>query len=740
MQFKTRTPSSNLAARAGHWSAQHRKAAIWGWLALVVAAVMIGGTLGTKTLSNDQSGVGESGQAQQTFAKAFPDSASETVLVQSGRAKAVDPSFRAAVGGVERRLNRLGFVRNVQGPYDRGAAGERVSADSHSALIDFKIPDTNRIDPQKKVDVALNAVATARRAHPGFRIEEIGSASAENAVSASISDDFQRAELTSLPITLLILVIVFGALVAAGVPLLLALTAVAATIGLIGPISEISPVAETINSVVLLIGLAVGVDYSMFYLRREREERAAGKGERASLEAAAATSGRAVLVSGFTVMAAMAGMYVAGDPTFASLATGTILVVAVAVVGSLTVLPAVLAWLGDRVERGRVPLVRRLSGKSGGGGAWAAITKRVLRRPLVSALVAGGVLVALAIPAFSLKTADSGADALPRNLPIVHTYDRIQAAFPGGFSPANVVVSGTGVSSPQAKAAMSELRRRALADGHSFGGPITTERSRDGSVVVLDIPLAGSGTDAQSNAALAKLREHLIPSTLGTVPGLTAQVTGDTASSVDFSALLSSRMPWVFAFVLGAAFLLLLVTFRSLVIPLTAIGLNLLSVGAAYGVLVWIFQEGHLEGLLGFQSPGAITSWLPLFLFVVLFGLSMDYHVFILTRIREAYDRGMPTEGAVAHGIQTTASVVTSAAAVMVAVFGIFATLSFLDFKEMGVGLAIAIAIDATIIRGVLLPATMKLLGDRNWYLPRSLCWLPRVGGRREPEPSEVRA
>ncbi len=740
MQLGTRTPSSNLAARAGRWSAQHRKAAIWGWLALVVAAVMIGGTLGTKTLSDDQSGVGESGRADQTLAKAFPESASETVLVESAHAKAGEPAFHGAVDGVERRLSRLGFVRDVQGPYDPGADGERISADGHSALIDFKIPDTNRIDPKQKVDVALNAVATARRAHPGFRIEEIGSASAENAVSASISDDFQRAELTSLPITLLILVLVFGALVAAGVPLLLALTAVAAAIGLIGPISHISPVAETINSVVLLIGLAVGVDYSMFYLRREREERAAGRGERASLEAAAATSGRAVLVSGITVMAAMAGMYVAGDPTFASLATGTILVVAVAVAGSLTVLPAVLAWLGDRVEVGRLPLVKRLSADGERGGLWSRITERVLRRPLVSALIAAAVLVALAIPAFSLKTADSGADALPRNLPIVHTYDRIQAAFPGGFSPAQVVVSGDEASSPRAASAMHELRRRVLADRRSFGRPITTDRSRDGSVAVLNVPLAGSGTNDRSNAALARLRDQLIPSTLGRVPGVTAQVTGDTAISGDFNDLLSARMPWVFAFVLGAAFLLLLMTFRSLVIPLTAIGLNLLSVGAAYGVLVWIFQEGHLEGLLGFQSPGAITSWLPLFLFVVLFGLSMDYHVFILTRIREAYDRGMPTERAVAHGVKTTASVVTSAAAVMVAVFGIFATLSFLDFKEMGIGLAVAIAIDATVIRAVLLPATMKLLGDRNWYLPRSLRWLPRVGGRRERRPSEVSA
>jgi RND superfamily putative drug exporter len=242
------------------------------------------------------------------------------------------------------------------------------------------------------------------------------------------------------------------------------------------------------------------------------------------------------------------------------------------------------------------------------------------------------------------------------------------------------------------------------------------------------VPLAGDGTNSRSEAALGKLRDRLIPATVGAVPGATAQVGGEAASSVDFNDLLGQRVPWVFAFVLGMAFLLLLVSFRSLVIPLTAIGLNLLSVGAAYGVIVWVFQEGHLEGLLDFHSTGTITAWLPLFLFVVLFGLSMDYHVFILTRIREAYDRGMSTEAAVSHGLRTTAGVVTSAAAVMVAVFSIFATLSFLDFKEMGVGLAAAILIDATVIRGVLLPAVMKLLGERNWYLPRWLEWLPRVG------------
>jgi uncharacterized membrane protein YdfJ with MMPL/SSD domain len=727
----------NLAAQAGRWSARHRKLAIWGWIGLVVAAVALGSALGTRTLDNDSAAVGESGRADRTVAAAFPQSAVESVLVQARAADADRARLLAAATDVEARLARLPFVRRLRGPRP---GGERVSADGRSALVEFQIPENNRIDPVDKVDGAIAVAAAAQRAYPDLRIAEVGDASGEKAFSESIGKDFQRAEVSALPLTLAILIVVFGALVAAGVPLLLALTAVAATIGLLGPLSHLSPISEQVNSVVLLIGLAVGVDYSMFYLRREREERAAGNSERASLEAAAATSGRAILISGFTVMIAMAGMYVAGDPTFASMATGTILVVAVAMVGSLTVLPALLAWLGDRVERGRVPLLGSLKRGRVGSRLWSATVDRVLRRPLLSALAAAGLLVALAIPALGLHTASSGVDALPRDLEVVRTYERIQASFPGGEDPAEVVVSAADVDAPAVRAAVAQLRRRVLADRRHFGSPVSVDVSPNRRVAVVDVPLAGNGTDARSGAALDRLRSRLVPATVGALPGARADVTGNTAESKDFNDLLVQRMPWVFAFVLAATFVLLLLTFRSIAIPLTAIGLNLLSVGAAYGVIVWVFQHGHLEGLLGFHSNGAITSWLPLFLFVVLFGLSMDYHVFILTRIREAYDRGMPTEQAIAHGIKTTAGVVTSAAAVMVAVFAVFATLSFLDFKEMGVGLAVAILIDATVVRAVLLPATMMLLGERNWQMPRTLGWLPRVGGHSAPRSGELGA
>jgi RND superfamily putative drug exporter len=445
---------------------------------------------------------------------------------------------------------------------------------------------------------------------------------------------------------------------------------------------------------------------------------------------AAATSGRAVLVSGLTVMLAMAGMYLGGAPTFTSFATGTIIVVAVAVVGSLTVLPALLAWLGDRIEKGGVPIVKNQPWNAGESTVWSRILNPVLRHPAVSAVAATGLLLVLAIPTLHIHTATGGVDTLPQDLSVIKTYNKVQAAFPGGPIPALVAVSADDVTTPEVSGAVKDLQKQAAASP-SFGQPITTLISPDRTVEEVDIPLAGDGSDSKSRAALTELRDQLIPATIGQVPTATAEVGGFTADSQDFNETLKSHVFLVFAFVLSAAFLLLLVTFRSIVIPIKAIVLNLLSVGAAYGVLVWIFQEGHLESLLGFQSNGAIVAWMPLFLFVVLFGLSMDYHVFILTRIREAYDRGRSTEDAVTHGIKTTAGVVTSAAVVMISVFAIFATLSLLIFKELGVGLAVAVLIDATIIRGVLLPATMKLLGDWNWYLPKWLEWIPRVGPAR---------
>ncbi|MDA0168867.1 MMPL family transporter [Solirubrobacter taibaiensis] len=723
-------PKRNLAARAGHWSARHRKTAIFGWLAFVVIAFVLGGAIGTNSLEPEDSGNGSSATADKAIANAdFPDKADEQILItaRGGRLTTADPQFREGVDAVVAKLEKTPHTSEIQSPFADGNEGQ-ISKDQDAALVTFSIPGDGELTDER-VDATLAATAAVQKQHPDLRIEQFGDASADKALSASLDDDFKRAEFLSLPITLLILVFAFGALVAAGVPLLLGITAVIGTLGLVGPISQIVPMEESAASVILLIGLAVGVDYSMFYLRRKMEERDAGRSSEAALEFAAATSGKAVLVSGLTVLIAMAGMFIAGNAVFTSFAIGTMLVVAVAMIGSVTVLPAVLSKLGDNVEKGRVPYISRLRHRNHGESrAWAFVIDRALRRPVLAVVLSTGLLLALAYPALDMRLINPGVAGLPHDLPVMQTYERIQGEFPGGPLPAVIVVEADDVTTPDVTKGIEALTA-------SASGPVNTIVSPSKEVAIVSIPLPGNGTDDTSEAALATLRDKTIPATIDRVPGTTANVTGMTAGSKDFNDRMNSRLPFVFAFVLGLAFLLLLVTFRSIVIPLKAIILNLLSVGAAYGVVTWIFQDGHLEGVLNFESVGGITSWLPLFMFVILFGLSMDYHVFILSRIREAFDRGESTEDAISHGIKATAGVVTSAAMVMVAVFAIFATLSMIEFKQMGVGLAVAILLDATLVRAVLLPAAMKLLGERNWYLPKRLGWLPKWDHEPTPEP-----
>jgi uncharacterized membrane protein YdfJ with MMPL/SSD domain len=732
----------NIAARAGRWSAQHRKAAIIGWFAFVLVAWAIGNALSTKQLGDSQtSRTGDSGRADAVLRSAFKRDYAEQVLVQA-RNGTTAADVRRGAQDVIRRITATGDATRIRSPLTAGNSGQ-LSDHGRSALVTFNVKGTagdSQYDHVDKVDPLLAATASAARANRSLRIEQFGDASVQKAVEKSVNDDLAKATSLSLPITLAILIVAFGALTAAGVPLLLALTSVVATMGLIAIPSHIAPVDSAVAEIILLIGMAVGVDYALFYLRRERDERAAGKGPEAALEAAAATSGRSVLVSGLTVMTAMAGMYFTGDATFQSYATGGIIVVAVAVLGSLTVLPAVLSKLGDKVMKGRVPIIGRRREEGRASRGWSFVLDAVLRRPAVAGSIAAALLVALTIPAFGMKTGNSGVTGLPQDLPVTKALNRAQAAFPGSGTPAQIVVQAPRVTAPAVKGALDKLERNAVASGQ-FGKQTKVTVSPDRTVEVIALPIArGTGTDSASNAALAALRNDLIPQTLGEVDGVTVNVSGLTAQSKDFNQQMGSRAPIVFAFVLAVAFLVLLVTFRSIVIPIKAIVLNLLSVGAAYGVLVQVFQKGWFESLLGFKSTGAIESWLPVFLFVVLFGLSMDYQVFIVSRIREAFDGGMKTDQAVEHGIKSTAGVVTSAAFVMVAVFAIFGSLGILFLKEMGVGLAVAIFIDATIVRAVLLPASMKLLGDWNWYLPKGLEWLPKVRGEHEPQPEPAHA
>jgi uncharacterized membrane protein YdfJ with MMPL/SSD domain len=709
--------SRGLAARMGRWSAAHWKTATLGWIGFVLVAFALGSMVGTKQVDQNAPGPGESGRMQKILDQGFRRPVGENVLIQSSSNRVGDPSFRSAIHDVVASISRVAAVENVR----RGP----VSRDGHSALVHFDIRG-NRTKAADKIQPVVDSVAAVQRAHPGFVIGDFGLASAEKGVSTAYGNDLAKAGKLSLPITLIILAVTFGALVAAGIPLLLGLTAVAATFGLIALPSHVVPVALEAYAMVLLIGLAVGVDYSMFYLKRERQERAAGRSKEAALAAAAATSGRSVLISGVTVMTAMAGMFLTGDQTFASLAFATILVVAVAVLGSLTVLPAVLSKLGDKVDRLRVPVIGRRGHDAREGGIWGGIVDRVLRRPVLSAALAVGFLVALAAPALQLHLAPQGTESFPQSLPVIKAYERMQHAFPGKALPADVVVKAADVSSPAMRAAIVRLERQAIASGRMYR-PITVAVNKAGTVADITIPIAGNGTDANSKAAFHLLRGTIVPATVGAVPNTEAGVTGTTASWQDTADKLKSDLLPVVAFVLLLAFVLMLVAFRSIVIAAKAIVLNLLSVGAAYGVLVLIFQHGIGENLIGASSANGIEVVVPLLLFVILFGLSMDYHVFIISRIREMFDRGATVDDAVSHGIKSTAGVVTSAAIVMVCVFSIFATLSTPFFKQFGIGLAVAILIDATIVRAVLLPASMKLLGDWNWYLPSWLEWLPRL-------------
>ncbi|MGB9111630.1 MAG: MMPL family transporter [Acidimicrobiales bacterium] len=707
----------NLAASAGRWSARHRRVAILGWLVIVFGAYLIGSEVGQRDLTDAEMGSGQSGAATRIIDGAFPFHTQEEVLIQGkGSVHSTSPVVTAAVTDLVRRLGTLKDVGEIRSPLS-SANRQLWSHDGRSVLVEFSVVG-NSNQAQTNVTGALAATSATARSYPQLRVEEFGTASANKALMKAFDQDFNTAEHTSLPVTLVILLVAFGSLVAAGVPLLLGFTAVIGALGLVGLLSHLLPVSQgQIGPVVLLIGLAVSVDYSMFYLRRKLEERRRGFDTDGALSVAAATSGKAVLISGITVMIAMAGMFFAGSAVFSSLAMGTMAVVAMAVVGSVTVLPAVLSWLGDHVERGRVPVIAKRR-ERGSSPVWKFVIDHVLRRPALSATLATGTLLLVAFPALSLHTVDPGTVGLPRNLSIMSTYQRIQKAFPGAPISAEVVIQAKDVTSAPVRLAVAEMGKAALRTGQ-MAGPILETVSPNHTVAVVSIAFPGNGTNAKSIAALDALRSEVIPSTIGHVNGASAYVGGATAGSVDFNSVMNAHLPIVFAFVLLLAFALLLITFRSLVIALVTIALNMLSVAAAYGVLVLIFQDGWLRSAIGAQNIGGIVNWIPLFLFVVLFGLSMDYHVLILSRIRECHELGARTADAVEEGITSTAGIITSAAVVMIAVFAIFATLSEIIFKELGVALAAAVLIDATVVRIVILPSTMKLLGEKVWYMPR---------------------
>jgi putative drug exporter of the RND superfamily len=711
------------------WSARHRKTVVFGWLGLVVVAYIIGQLLGTPNLP--QNDLGQAGQAEQTLENLGVSSPVpvEEVLIQARTPSATfasDPAMRQAVSQVAAALSRLpGAAAGIRTPFSPGGKA-LVSANDRSALVTFTVPGP-ATDDTTAVGPALSAVAAVQASHPGLLVAEAGDASGQLAISNQLSSGFGKATETSLPLTLILLAAVFGALVAAGIPVLLAITSALTAIWLLAIPGHWLPISSDTNVVVLLIGMAVGVDYSLFYLRREREERARGVPLSQAITTAARTSGRAIVVSGLTVMIALAGLTLTGYALFTGIAIGTIMVVGIAVTGSLTVLPALLSWLGDRVNKGRIPFIGRRRAAAPPSRLWAGLVRRVVRHPLLWGGMAVVVMLVIAAPLLGIRLAYP-ADDDPKGLPVVSTMNAIQAAFPQSPAPAQVVVTGKDLTGPAVTGAISELSKLAAVGG-PLREPVTASSVAGGRALIVNVTLAGNGGDTASYNALQQLRSHILPETLGRA-GVRYAVTGDTATGYDDASHLRARTPLVLAVVAVLAFCLLLLAFRSVVLPLVSIVLNLLSIGAAYGVIVWVFQDGRLQGPLGYTGFGAISPWVPLFLFVFLFGLSMDYHVFILSRIRELRQHGHATTDAITGGIASSAGVVTSAAVIMMAVFSLFVFLGQIELKMLGIGLPVAILLDATIVRGILVPAAMTLLGDRCWYLPRWLNWLPGRAAR----------
>ena len=699
-----------LVRRAASTSARRPKTMIALWLLLVVGCVTAGALTGTKQLSGPESAVGESGRAERQLEQAgLQDAATENVLVRSN-----DPATtNAAANALATKLDTLPVVADV-----RAGTPELSTAGGRTVLVQVTLrgdPD----DAKDHVAPVEHAVARTAKQHTGVTLQQAGTGTLDKAFDTIVEEDLQSAELISLPIILVVLVVAFGALVAALVPLLLGVTSVAAAMGAAGVISQIAPDSGTTGSLIVLIGLAVGVDYSLFYIRREREERRAGRSEQAALHATAATVGRAIVVSGLTVIVALAGLLVTGLSVFASMALGTMAVVAIAVVGSVTVLPATLALLGDRVNRGRLPNL----GRPRRPRAWAAVARAVTNRPTAALVTAVCVLGAIAVPALDMQPSSTRASDLPDGVPAVAALQQIDQAFPGAPEHARLVVTGADLDTPELEA----LGEQAAAITRGTGD-IQTRISDDGRTAAVDVPLPDRGR-AQSEATIERLRDSL---------GGHVLVTGDTAGSLDFTNRLDSVTPLVIAFVLGLAFILLVAAFRSPWLAASVIVLNLLSVGAAYGVLVGVFQHTWAEGLLDFTSSGTVVDWVPLFLFVILFGLSMDYTVLVLERIREARLNGRSPREAAAGGVAATAGAVTSAAVVMVAVFAVFAALRLPDMKQMGVGLGAAVLLDATVVRGLALPAAVTLLGERGWPLTKRRRTAAMITGR--PEPAAVRS
>ena len=742
--------------RVAGLSARHRWPVFVLWfvatIGIFLASLAAGGTDSAEAVSNDERSKYEARRAYVVYNAANAQSAEEAsqqflLIVSSPGATIDDPAFAAAISDIVTRVGALQTTaegttgpvfEQLVDPMTAPPSAGLVSPDRTTVRVVARVPG----DGEKlvaRLDPVPALVAEIKAAHPAYRIHALNNTLANAEISELINGGLDASLRLTIPLTFVILLLAFGAVVAAVIPLVLAVTALLAAFGILGLYSQfVSPVSPYASQLVVLIGLAVAVDYSLFMLTRFRTERRHGRDKLAAIHVASNTAGRAVFFSGLAVMISIGGLFLLDDPLFRSMAIGTISVVLVAVIGSLTFLPATLAILGDGVNRLSIPVVAR--NREEGSGFWAIVVRRVMRRPIIAAAVTATLLLTIATPLLRLHMGQADFTAFPDTLDGVQAVNLLNEKWPGG-STLELSVVVTRADEATTKAAIEKLSQAILAvDGISE--PVRTFTSTDGHVALVSYVMAGGSNDLRNQDIVREVRSSAVPAAFSGISGPEIYVTGDAAYTLDIVDFYARGMPLVMAFVLTLSFLLLLVAFRSVVIPIKAIILNLLSTAAAYGVLVWVFQDGNGADLLGFK-PGPIEGFIPVFIFTILFGLSMDYHVFILTRIKEARDRGLPSNEAVARGIAITSGTITSAAAIMVVVFGVFVTLELTIIKQLGLGLAVAVSLDATVIRSILLPATMRLLGDWNWWLPRWLAWLPHVtveGVSDEPEVAAAEA
>lgn len=697
------------------------------WLVVLLLAGLLAATALDSALTSEASFTNspESQRAEELLEERLrgPQPVNEIVIVRSPDRTVDDPAFRQFVEGLFQRLTALGpqVIATASNFYLTGDS-TLVSADRHSTIVPLVMAGSIE-DAERNIGQVREIVREAN-GQDGFSVLITGSASISEDFSKVAERDLRTAEAFGIPVALLVLVLVFGAIAAAFLPLVIAGISIAIAMGAAALVGQLFELTFFVTNMITMIGLAVGIDYSLFIVSRYREERRRGLPREAAIAMAGATASRAVFISGLTVVLAMAGLLIVPTTIFRSLALGAILVVLVTVAAALTLLPAALGLLGDRIDALRIPFIQRryLSQEERSGGMWDRIARAVMRRPVLSLLVSAGALVALTVPYFNIHTGVAGVSTLPDSFESKQGFMVLQQEFSAGLvSPVEIVIDGP-VASEQVQAGIQRLE--ALMASNPIFGPPHLVTNQTGDLALLSVPVAAESTSDEAMAAVRLLREEYVPQAFAGVPARVL-VGGSTALNMDFFDLAETYTPIVFAFVLGLSFLLLLLVFRSLVIPVKAVIMNLLSVGAAYGLVVLVTQKGVGAGLLGFQQVDTVEAWIPIFLFTVLFGLSMDYHVFLLSRIRERFDETGNNTEAVAFGLRSTGRLITGAALIMVVVFAGFAAGELVMFQQLGFGAAVAVLLDATVVRSVLVPASMQLLGRWNWYLPRWLSWLP---------------